>query len=256
MSGKTARTGENTIIGNGCQIAPDVIIGHNTIVHDNVEIGKGSIIGDNVILGERLAIYYDDPENYENPPLVIGKRSIIRSGSVIYAGSSFGNGFVTGNKAVIRENSRVGKGCMFGTLSQTEGDVIVGNFCRLLNGAHLGKGSELGNHVWVFPYTVLATDLHPPCGLCRKGATVEDYAMVGPNCVIMPRLTIGRGAIIGGNSTVTKDVGPEVVAIGSPARPVGSIHDIKCREGLVDKPYPWIDNVSPEKRRRYNYDIE
>lgn len=255
MDRQNMRIGENTVIGKGCQIPRDVIIGHNTVIHDNVEIGEGSIIGDNVILGERVASYYEEPDSYVNPKLEFGSKTIIRSGSVIYAGSTFGDGFVTGNQVIIRENSKFGKGCMFGTMCQTEGDIVVGNFCRFLNGAHLGKGSEVGNYVWVFPYTVFATDPHPPCGLCRRGATVHDYAMIGPHALLMPKLTIGKGAIIGGNSVVTKDVEEELVVMGSPAEPVCSIHEITCKEGLVEKPYPWIDNLSEEKRKRYNYDI-
>ena len=143
---------------------------------------------------------------------------------------------------------------MFGSLCQTEGDVIIGNNNRFLNGAHLGKGSEIGNFVWIFPYVVFATDPHPPCGKCRKGSRVEDYALIGPHSVIMPKLIIGEGAIIGGNSVVTKNVDKETVVMGSPAVLAGNIRDIKCKEGLVDHPYPWINNVPEDKIQRYNYD--
>ena len=125
-----AEIGENFIIGPGsiikagARIGMGVTIGANSIVNENVEIGDGTHIGNNVVLGEYLSQYYDSPSSYQNPPLKIGAGAIIRTGSVIYAGSEFGPNFVTGNYVIIRENSKFGANCMFGTMCQTEGDVI------------------------------------------------------------------------------------------------------------------------------------
>jgi len=41
---------------------------------------------------------------------------------------------------------------------------------------------------------------------------------IGSNSIILPGVTIGEGAVIGANSVVTKDVPPEVIVAGNPAR--------------------------------------
>jgi galactoside O-acetyltransferase len=50
--------------------------------------------------------------------------------------------------------------------------------------------------------------------------TIEDFACVGVNCVVMPGVTLGEGSVIGANSVVTKSTDPWTVYVGSPAKPV------------------------------------
>lgn len=47
---------------------------------------------------------------------------------------------------------------------------------------------------------------------------IEDNVWIGEGVVIMPGVTIGRGCIIGANSTVTKSVPPYCIAVGQPAK--------------------------------------
>lgn len=49
---------------------------------------------------------------------------------------------------------------------------------------------------------------------------VEEDCWLGVNVVVMPGVTIGRGAVIGANSVVTRDIAPYAVAVGAPAREV------------------------------------
>jgi|TARA_R110002153_G_scaffold273342_1_gene444028 dTDP-4-amino-4,6-dideoxy-D-glucose acyltransferase len=50
--------------------------------------------------------------------------------------------------------------------------------------------------------------------------TIEDFACVGVNCVIMPGVTLGEGSVIGAGSIVTKSTDPWTVYMGSPAKAV------------------------------------
>lgn len=49
---------------------------------------------------------------------------------------------------------------------------------------------------------------------------IEEYAFVGLNSVILPGVRIGKGAIIGAGSVVTKDIPPYTIAAGVPAKPI------------------------------------
>lgn len=245
--------GENVVIERGCAIGDHVRIGHNTVLHENTYLGKNSFVGENVVLGERIMSFYKSPEEYVNPKLEIGPNSIIRSGTVLYAGSKFGEGFETGPGVVVREKSSFGKHNLLGPLCQSEGDNRIGDYNRFLNNVHLPRTTVIHNYVWVFPYTVFTNDLHPPCGRCLMGPTIEDYAIIGTHCMFLPGVKVGRNSLVGAMSLVTKDVPPETVVFGIPARVIKSIHEVKCKKDLMNNPYPWRDSISREKAKRYGY---
>jgi galactoside O-acetyltransferase len=50
---------------------------------------------------------------------------------------------------------------------------------------------------------------------------IENDVYIGVNCTIMPNVTIGEGAVIGGGSFVNKDCDPWGIYVGSPAKKIG-----------------------------------
>lgn len=88
-------------------------------------------------------------------------------------------------------------------------------------------GIKIGNNVGISANcTFIAVD-HPgnPLLLDKwvdipKPIVVENDVWIGANAVIMPGVTIGKGAIIGAGAIVTKDIPPYAVAVGQPARVV------------------------------------
>jgi acetyltransferase-like isoleucine patch superfamily enzyme len=53
-----------------------------------------------------------------------------------------------------------------------------------------------------------------------RPVVVEDGAWLGQNVVILPGVTVGRGAVVGANSVVRDDIPPRCLAVGAPARVV------------------------------------
>jgi maltose O-acetyltransferase len=51
---------------------------------------------------------------------------------------------------------------------------------------------------------------------------IEDYVFVGTRALILPGVTIGRGAFVGAGTVVTKDVAPFAIVAGCPAKQIGS----------------------------------
>ncbi len=82
---KTVHLSPSLYIADGVVIEDNVRIEPGAIIYENVHIGAGSFIGAQCILGERLAAFSKDA-NYTNPVLKIGTGSIIRSGTIMYAG--------------------------------------------------------------------------------------------------------------------------------------------------------------------------
>ena len=53
----------------------------------------------------------------------------------------------------------------------------------------------------------------------------RDNVFIGYGCIILPGVTIGPNAIVGAGSVVTRDVPPNSIVVGSPARRIGSVDD-------------------------------
>ena len=50
---------------------------------------------------------------------------------------------------------------------------------------------------------------------------IEDYVFIGPRAIILPGVTVKKGAIIAAGAVVTKDVEPFDIVAGVPAKPIG-----------------------------------
>jgi len=225
------------IIGDDVSLGDRVTVGPHAIIYDNVVIGDDSIVGPGVTLGEPMSDVYSQASDYSNPPLVIGRNSIIRSGSIIYAGSSFGPRLETGHRVTIRERTTAGTNFRAGTLSDIQGHCEFGEFVRLHSNVHIGQKSSIGNYVWIFPYVVLTNDPHPPSS-CMVGCTVDEFAVIATMSVILPGVRVGRDALVGAGSIVVDDVGERDVVVGNPAKRVASVEEIKSKEDASDV-YPW-----------------
>lgn len=56
--------------------------------------------------------------------------------------------------------------------------------------------------------------------LFAKPIIIEDNVWLGESVSVLPGVTIGKGTIVGANSVVSKSLPPNVVAVGSPAKPI------------------------------------
>lgn len=228
------------IIGENVEIGRDVTIGANSIIYDNVHIADGTVIGAHCILGEPNVGVYREAASYENPKLMIGANSLVRSGTIIYAGSRLGDHFECGHRVTIRENATIGHHVRIGTLSDVQGHCTIGNYVRFHSNVHIGHKSTVKDYVWIFPYVVLTNDPHPPSETLM-GVTVEEFAVIATMSVVLPGVTVGRDSLVGASSMVRKDVEPETVVAGNPAKPVASVHDVKSKAD-GSKVYPWRES--------------
>ena len=105
--GKNVTLGHNVIIEDNVYIGDNTYIDSNTVVRSNTNLGKDSFVGANCIIGEYWMDFCLDRKKHIHP-LVIGKNALIRSGSVIYAGSEIGDDFQTGIRLQFVKNLKLG----------------------------------------------------------------------------------------------------------------------------------------------------
>lgn len=219
------------------RIGNNVRIGDRTIIYDNVRIGDNTIICNDCVIGEPLNAYYSDIECYENPVTIIGRDSLIRSHTIIYAGNVMGDCFQTGHRVTVRENTKFGSHCSLGTLDDIQGHSVFGDYCRLHSNVHIGMHSSIGNYVFIYPYVVFTNDPTPPSDICI-GPTVGDFSQIATGSVLLPGVKIGKHCLVGAGCSVTKDVSDFKLVVGVPAKVVKDVREIIDRE-TGEAHYPW-----------------
>ena len=130
-----------------------------------------------------------------------------------------------GEGTVIRDfvnlyGCRIGKDCKIAAFAEIQKGVVVGDRCKIEAYAFIPSGVTIENEVFVGPHAVFTNDLHPRAvgdwevtpTVVRKGASI------GAGAVIVCGVTIGEGAMVGAGAVVTKDVPPNSLVVGNPAR--------------------------------------
>lgn len=223
-------------------IHPTAIIEDGAVIGEGVKIGPFSIIGCMARIGDGTEIEANceiavNSGILQPAPLEIGANSLIRSKSIIYQNSKFGEGLKTGHRVTLREGIIAGDALQVGTLSDVQGHCSFGDFVRLHSNVHVGQRSEVGNFVWIFPYVVLTNDPHPPSE-ALNGCKIEDFAVVATMSTVLPGVTVGHGALVGAMTIVKSDVPADAICVGVPGKVVGSTSKISFKN--TGKPvYPW-----------------
>ncbi|WP_233532124.1 acyltransferase [Paenibacillus alkalitolerans] len=111
-------------------------------------------------------------------------------------------------------------------------DVFINAGC----GIAATKEIHIGNHVRIGPRTsILDSDYHQldadvPLDRLHRPIIIEDNVWIGTRCTILPGVTIGKNSVIAAGSIVNKDIPPNVVAGGVPAK---IIREINAPEGWI-----------------------
>lgn len=224
-------------------IHPTAIVSDKTKIGEHVSIGAFTTVYENVIIGDETTIEgyceigYPTPLA-ENRPLIIGSNSLIRSHCIFYQGSVFGERLMTGHHVTVREKITAGINLQIGTLSDLQGNAVIGDYVRTHSNVHISKYSKIGNFVWIYPYVVLTNDPHPPSNYA-VGVTVEDYAVIATMSVILPGVIIGAHSLVAAHSLVNCDVPAHAVFGGSPASKICEASKIKLKDGSGRSAYPW-----------------
>lgn len=125
----------------------------------------------------------------------------------------------------IQRGARLGKNCSLGQNVNIGCNVHIGNGVRIQNNVSVYEGVEIEDNVFCGPSCVFTNVVTPRAhfpvhGIYAK-TLIKEGASLGANCTIVCGHTVGRSALIGSGSVVTKDVKDYALMVGVPARQLG-----------------------------------
>ena len=126
--------------------------------------------------------------------------------------------------AHVMKDARIGMGCNIGDHAFVESGVTIGNDVTIKNGVSVWDGVEIGDLVFVGPNVAFTNDFRPRSKVYHSEVDrtmILEGASIGANATILPKLTIGKYAMIGAGAVVTKSVRDYELVHGNPARHAG-----------------------------------
>ena len=234
---------DGTKIGDNVRIGPFTQILYGSVIEDNCVIGSRCIIGHpSKFKLQKTDFSLTSPKVTEfiikDPITQIGEGSIIRSGSTIYKHVVIGKKLRTGHGALIREHVTLGDNCIVGTQAILDGYIKVGNKSMIQSQCYITQSVKIGNGVFIAPGCILLDNKKIILGQGLDGPTIEDYVRISAGTKILSGITIGKYALIGAGSVVTKNTPSKAIAYGVPAEIKGFQSD-KEIEAYVNSIVAW-----------------
>src|SRR5580698_10836678 len=203
----------------------------------SVQTDQGVVIGYPVARGDAGA-------------LVLGAGARLRSGTVLYDGTTIGRRLQTGHGVVIREGCEIGDDVAIWSNTVVDYSCRIGHRVKVHCNCYVAQYTELDDDVFLAPGVTIANDLYPGdrrSAQLMAGPKIGAGAQIGVNVTILPFVRIGAASLIGAGSVVTRDIPANVVAFGNPAvshRTVGELPDIDGRvvtDTMSARPYHLTD---------------
>lgn len=123
----------------------------------------------------------------------------------------------------------VGDDVKIGAFVEIQKNASIGNNCKISSHTFICEGVTIEDAVFIGHSVTFINDMYPRAtaanGALQTEAdwkvdktVVKKGASIGSGCTILANVTIGEGAIVGAGSVVTKDVPPNAIVAGNPAK--------------------------------------
>ncbi|MBL4287576.1 acyltransferase [Vibrio fluvialis] len=135
--------------------------------------------------------------------------------------SSIGEGTRIWQFSVILKGAKIGQDCNICAHTLIENDVLIGNHVTIKSGVYIWDGVTIEDNVFIGPCVTFTNDKQPRSKVYPEkfpNMLIKQNASIGANVTLLPGITIGKYAMIGAGSVVTKDVPDYAVVVGNPAK--------------------------------------
>jgi UDP-2-acetamido-3-amino-2,3-dideoxy-glucuronate N-acetyltransferase len=139
---------------------------------------------------------------------------------------------------VVLPDAKIGNNCNINAFVFIENDVIIGNNVTIKSGVQIWDGIIIEDNVFIGPNVTFTNDMFPrskkyPDKFLKT--VIKKGASIGANSTIIGGITIGKYAMIGAGSVVTKNVGEQELWFGNPAKFKGYVCKCgrKCDKSLI-----------------------
>lgn len=228
--------GENVQIHEFVVIRPDVVIGKNSIIHPNVVINSGVRIGENVEIfpGAYIGKEPKGAGATARTPVferrvLIGDNCSIGPHAIIFYNVEIGENTLLGDGASIREKCSVGSFCLISRYVTLNYHTKIGNRVKIMDLTHITGNTIVEDDVFIS--TMVGTTNDNLIGIAGYneemiiGPKIRRGAMIGAGATLLPNTEVGEAAIVGAGAVLTKDVQPNQLVMGVPARFVRNVKD-------------------------------
>lgn len=149
--------------------------------------------------------------------------------------TKIGTGTIIWQFSVILSGAKVGRNCNINALTFIENDVVLGCNVTVKSGVQLWDGIRVGDDVFIGPNVTFTNDFtprskQPPESFLKT--ILKQGASLGANSTVIGGLTIGKYAMVGAGSVVTKNVPNYALVYGNPAQLKGYV--CECGTKLID----------------------
>ena len=138
-----------------------------------------------------------------------------------------------GENTIIRDfvnifGCKIGRDCKIAPFVDIQKGVVIGDRCKVEPFAFIPTGVTIEDDCFIGQHVAFMNDKTPVANdpeWVPMSTLVKKGASIGAGAVIICGNTIGEGALVGAGAVVTKDVPPNTVVIGNPAKPLRKVKE-------------------------------
>ena len=204
----TAVVAAEAVLGRDVSVGPCCVVESGARLGDRVVLMGGCYVGFGATIGEDTHLY---PRVVVREECVVGARCIVQPGAII-GSDGFGFAFDAGRYHKVPQVGNVVIGDDVEIGANTTIDRATTHSTRIGDGTKIDNLVQIGHNVVVGRHCIIVAQV----GV--SGSTeLEDHVTLGGQAGLVGHIRIGKGAMVGAQSGVTKSVPAETVVTGYPA---------------------------------------